>query len=243
MAAVGGTYGLLLILYLWLCRYFSCVLAANKMPGLTVNTTFGPVRGKMKLLPNNKTVLYYLGIPYAAAGRFEPPRNPDRWNLTMNTTAYGKVCPQPLIPIYMNLSLDDLSETCHFINVFVPAEGLKEGSQNMTLAVMLYVHAGGYTIGAGSRRIPELPSLLSTEGNVLVVTFNYRVGIWGFLASKEAKLRGNYGLLDQIQALKWVQNNIRRFVKLLYLPCFPLLLVDPKCKGENSYFLNSGVCR
>ena len=208
MAAIYDIRVLLVVVFLLQCFTPSKIRAAMQVPGLVVNTTYGPVSGKMKLLPNNKTVLNYFGIPYAKAGRFEEATNPDSWNITLNATSYGKVCPQPIIPSYINISLDDLSDTCHYVNVFVPVEAK---SANKSRAVMLYIHAGGYTIGAGSRRAPELPGLLATEGNVVVVTFNYRVGVLGFLASKEAKLKGNYGLLDQIQALKWTQANIKRF--------------------------------
>ena len=210
MAVNFGSVGFFPFVCIWQCLSFSKVISSDTAPLSVVNTTYGPVKGQTILLPNNKTVNYFLGIPYAKAKRFEPPTKPDSWNMTRNATAYGKVCPQPIIPSYINLTQDDLNEDCHFINVFIP---VMNSSERAPLAVMFYVHAGGYSLGAASRLAPELPSLLATEGNVIVVTFNYRVGVLGFLASATAELKGNYGLLDQVQALEWVQHNIKRYMK------------------------------
>ena len=167
-----------------------------------INTTYGRLRGKIVELPNNQSVHQFLGIPFAKASRFEEPTAPDVWNSTLDSVSASKVCPQPARPGY--LDQDGMSEDCLYLNVYVPQKGQAE---NALFPVMLWIHGGAFVRGTG---MTPGSDVLASEGEVVVVTINYRLGAFGFLATGEGDLRGNYGLLDQIEAMKWVQQNIIR---------------------------------
>ena len=96
-----------------------------------------------------------------------------------------------------------MSEDCLQLNVYVPGNA----TSSSALAVMLWIHGGGYTVGDA---ISYDGSVLAAEGNVIVVTASYRLGVLGFLSSNSNDLRGNYGMMDQIEAMKWVNKNIAR---------------------------------
>ena len=170
-------------------------------------------------------VRVYKGIPFAA-----PPVGPLRWKAPQPVTSwdtppappldkggkggvracteFGNWCPQPK-PL-MGRDLGPLSEDCLYLNVWTPAK-----KRDDKLPVMVWIHGGGYTTGSGAQSFYSGESL-AREG-VVVVTINYRLGPFGFLAhpllSKESAkaVSGNYGLLDQIAALQWVQKNIAAF--------------------------------
>lgn len=196
--------------YFCMCVLLQDSKAGAAVPTSEVNTTGGPIVGKNVTLATGKSVLKYLGIPYAQAKRFEDPTDPGGWNMTRNATEFGKRCPQPSLNSSAPLSLlSDMSEDCLFINVFVP--GRKGENASADLAVMVWVHGGAYVFGtAGDSRFDG--GVLASEEGVVIVTFNYRLGALGLLSSgREGDLKGNYGMLDQVFALKWVKNNIRRY--------------------------------
>ena len=167
-----------------------------------VNTTYGPVNGSVISLSTNKTVRTYLGIPFAKAERFEYPVAPDKWTSTLQANKTDKICPQPsLLGMPSRLSL--MSEDCLLLNVYVPGNA----TSNSQLAVMLWIHGGAYII---EDTTSYNGGVLATEGNVIVVTAAYRLGVLGFLSSNSDNLKGNYGMLDQIEAMKWVNKNIER---------------------------------
>lgn len=169
-----------------------------------VNTTQGPVRGKAIALNTNKTVVRYLGIPFAQAERFEAPESPKPWTTTLNATAFGMSCPQSTsIVVTSNATM---SENCLTVNVFVPEN---KAQQNVLLPVMVWIYGGGFSFGSSAYKNYD-GSYLATEGEVVVVTFNYRLGVLGFLSTGTKDLPGNFGLLDQVKALQWVQDNIER---------------------------------
>lgn len=195
----------------WICFLFIMLqvfVAGAVIPTTQVNTTGGPVVGKNETLATGKSVLKFLGIPYAKARRFEDPTDPDSWNMTRNATQFGKICPQ----LSMNSSwplqtLLSMSDDCLFINVFVPAT-LPNPNQN--LPTMVWIHGGGYLVGSSAEPLYD-GRVLATEEGVIVVTLNYRLGALGFLSTgSDSNIKGNYGMLDQVHALKWVQKNIRR---------------------------------
>ena len=186
---------LLYILSLRLCCRF---LVAS----VVVNTTYGPVNGSVISLSTNKTVITYLGIPFAKAERFEFPVPPDKWTSTLQANKTDKICPQPsLLGAPSKLSL--MSEDCLLLNVYVPGNA----TSNSQLAVMLWIHGGAYII---EDTTSYDGSVLATEGNVIVVTAAYRLGVLGFLSANSDNLKGNYGMLDQVEAMKWVSKNIER---------------------------------
>ena len=120
---------------LWLC--FSIV---SSMTSTVVNTTYRPVNGSKISLPTNKTVVTYLGIPFAKAERFEDPVPPDKWTSILQAKTIDKICPQPVLPPN---KVPLMSEDCLQLNVYVPGNA----TSSSALAVMLWIHGGGYITG------------------------------------------------------------------------------------------------
>jgi para-nitrobenzyl esterase len=154
------------------------------------------------------TTIEYLGIPYAAAPvgtlRWMPPQAYGTWKGIFQATAPGSECPQ-LNPSNVVVGNED----CLFLNVYTPLGTSTTKPHNR--AVMVWIHGGGLTKGAGYDYDPT-PLV---GGDVIVVTFNYRLGLLGFFAEQELDAEGhlaaNYGLMDQQFALQWVKDNIAAF--------------------------------
>ncbi|KAB5579203.1 hypothetical protein PHYPO_G00192410 [Pangasianodon hypophthalmus] len=171
--------------------------------------------------------------------RFQPPEAPGSWPEVRNATQFAPVCPQNLhgvlpeimLPVWFTDSLDvaatyiqNQSEDCLYLNVYVPTEDgpLTKKHDESTMnrprdedirdrrkkPVMLFIHGGSYMEGTGNMFDA---SVLAAYGNVIVVTMNYRLGVLGFLSTGDQSAKGNYGLLDQIQALRWLNENIGHF--------------------------------
>ncbi|XP_051035455.1 neuroligin-3 isoform X3 [Phodopus roborovskii] len=219
------TVGRSLCLILW---FLSLVLrASTQAPAPTVNTHFGKLRGARVPLPSEilGPVDQYLGVPYAAPPvgekRFLPPEPPPSWSGIRNATHFPPVCPQNIhtavpevmLPVWFTANLDivatyiqEPNEDCLYLNVYVPTED--DIRDSGAKPVMVYIHGGSYMEGTGNMIDG---SVLASYGNVIVITLNYRVGVLGFLSTGDQAAKGNYGLLDQIQALRWVSENIAFF--------------------------------
>jgi para-nitrobenzyl esterase len=176
--------------------------SAARGGGLVVGTADGAVRGKTVAATDE-----FLGIPYAAPPvgplRWRPPQPPKAWSGVRAATSFAPHCPQPS----SSFGVASTSEDCLYLNVFTPA-----GARTRNLPVMVWVHGGSLRTGAGDE---YNPTGLVGHG-VIVVTINYRLGALGFLADTALATRpggpsGNYGLMDQQTALRWVQRNIRGF--------------------------------
>lgn len=168
-------------------------------------------------------VTAYKGIRYATAGRWEYPVQVTHWDSIYDATKYGNCSYQPRafyneenVPekaFYYNEfrrgEAYTYSEDCLFLNIWTP-ENADEASK---LPVLVYIHGGGYTGGCGHEKHFDGP-IWPTKG-VIGVTINYRLGPMGFVClpelAAEAGHTGNYGLYDQMAALKWVQDNISAF--------------------------------
>lgn len=168
-----------------------------------VRTDLGPVRGVV-----TAQLRTFQGIPYAAPPvgelRWRPPQPATRWWEPRDASRPGNVCAQaPLLG-----QPGSVTEDCLYLNVTTPARSRKR------LPVMVWIHGGGYSIGSGAA---FNPSKLVSIGDVIVVTINYRVGPFGFLALPELTAEnpgiqsGNYGLEDQQAALRWVRRNAAAF--------------------------------
>ncbi|XP_048041847.1 neuroligin-2a isoform X1 [Megalobrama amblycephala] len=171
--------------------------------------------------------------------RFQPPEAPGSWQEVRNATQFAPVCPQNvhgvlpeiMLPVWFTDSLDvaatyiqNQSEDCLYLNIYVPTEDgpLTKKHDESTLnrprdedirdrrkkPVMMFIHGGSYMEGTGNMFDA---SVLAAYGNVIVVTMNYRLGVLGFLSTGDQSAKGNYGLLDQIQALRWLNENIGHF--------------------------------
>ena len=165
----------------------------------------------------------YRGIPYAKAPvgvlRFARPQKPDGWDGIFMADKFGNKSMQRVqapgsfyqIEFYNDPAFDvPMSDDCLYLNIFRPEEKFEE-----KLPVAIYVHGGAFMSGAGSN-LPFVANALAKKG-VIVVTINYRVGVWGFIShpvlekKSGGRASGNYGLWDQIEALKWVRENIGAF--------------------------------
>src|ERR1035437_513250 len=153
----------------------------------------------------------YRGIPYAAPPlgdlRWRPPQPAPKWEGVRAADKFGPACIQSN-PAIANLQAP--SEDCLYLNVWTPAK-----SANERLAVMFWIHGGGFTAGAPPERLYHGEAL--AKKGVVVVSVAYRLGAFGFLAHPELsaasdkRVSGNYGMLDMIAGLQWVQKNIAAF--------------------------------
>ena len=178
---------------------------------LTVKTEQGKVHGKTV---NEGKVKAFLGLPYATPPvgdlRWKAPQPAANWEGERDATKFGAHCAQGHVFDDMVFQDNGDSEDCLFLNVYTPASA----SKKTKLPVMFWIHGGGYA-GGGSNEPRHNGDFLPTK-NVILVTFNYRLGVFGFLATedlaKEANgAAGNYGLLDMVAALQWVKANISGF--------------------------------
>ncbi len=189
-----------------------------------VETTNGWVQGKTV-----GSVDQWLGIRYAAspagANRWTPPKPPGYYGARQNPYAasqFGAPCPQNIsqfgnsIPLPMPPNTTPVpgsadSEDCLFLNVYVPADRYADGGR--PLPVLFWIHGGSNQYGEGSSYDP---TPLVTQGHIIVVTINYRLGALGWLAhplldGDSPNSSGNYGLMDQQFAMRWVNRNIAAF--------------------------------
>ena len=156
----------------------------------------------------------FKGIPYAAPPvdslRWKPPQPPIPWQGVLKTVNYQKRAMQGYIWDDMIFRDDGPSEDCLYLNLWLP-----ENYPQQRLPVMVWIHGGGFAAGSSSEPRQDGGNLC--KKGVLVVSFNYRLGVFGFLAlpelAKESvhNASGNYGLLDQVAALQWVRKNIAAF--------------------------------
>lgn len=185
---------------------------ATVVPTAVITIPSGKLRGAVE-----GDVHVFRGIPYAAPPignrRWKPPAPTARWDGVRDCFEFGPACPQSY-SAFMNMvplaSIPKFDEDCLNLNVYRPAQ-----SDSQTLPVMVWIHGGAYTEGASSQQIYDGRSL--ARKGVVVVTINYRLGPFGFLAhpalSRESpeSTSGNYGIQDQIEALRWIQRNITAF--------------------------------
>jgi para-nitrobenzyl esterase len=175
--------------------------ASAETGGETAVVAEGVLRGTVQA-----GVRAFLGVPFAAPpvgeARWRSPRPPARWTGVRPATAYGSDCPQPGPTGLAG------AEDCLYLNVHAPVRRRGESR----VPVVVWLHGGGFTRGSGA--IAD-PSPLVRDGRVMVVTVNYRLGALGFLAhpalASGRKTAGNYALLDQQAALRWVRANAARF--------------------------------
>jgi len=178
--------------------------------GPVVTAPAGAVRGK-----SEGALRVFKGIPYAVPpvglGRWKPPVPMLPWQGVKSATDFGPACIQPVWRGVKHVYAQDigaLSEDCLTLNIWAPAD-----VQNAP--VFFWIHGGSLTGGGAKETLYDGAKL--AERGVIVVTINYRVGVLGYLAHPQLSaespngVSGNYGLLDQIEALRWVRANIKAF--------------------------------
>ncbi|XP_059713765.1 fatty acyl-CoA hydrolase precursor, medium chain-like isoform X2 [Haemorhous mexicanus] len=211
MAAVRDTALLACILFLG-----GTALVATEQP--EAETKYGRVRGfQFKVDTAERTVNVFLGLPFAkppvGSLRFSEPQPPEPWEGVRDATSYPPMCLQDhvqgqfisdLITNRKEKVALQVSEDCLYLNVYTPVStGKKE-----KLPVIVWIHGGGLVLGAASSFDG---SALAAFDNVVVVTIQYRLGIAGYFSTGDEHARGNWGYLDQVAALQWIQENIMHF--------------------------------
>ena len=178
---------------------------------LTVKTEQGKVTGKTI---NDGKVKAFLGLPYAAPPvadlRWKAPEPAAKWKGERDATKFGAHCAQN--HVFDDMVFQDAApnEDCLFLNVYAPSDA----SDKSKLPVMFWIHGGGYS-GGGSSEPRHNGDFLPLKG-VVLVTINYRLGVFGFLATSDLAKEGNgsagnYAMMDMVASLQWVKKNIKKF--------------------------------
>jgi para-nitrobenzyl esterase len=183
--------------------------AAGSAPTVKIDT--GKLEGK-----TDGTITAFLGVPFAKPPvgdlRWKPPIAPVKWKGVRKATEFGSRCMQGAIYDDMIFRDPGISEDCLYLNVWTP---VKLGKSKSKLPVMVWIYGGGFSAGATSE--PRQDGTNLAKEGVVVVSMNYRLGIFGFFAHPELakenshNATGNYGLMDQTAALEWVKRNIAQF--------------------------------
>jgi para-nitrobenzyl esterase len=200
---------------------FAYNLTAQDTKFVIAETAFGKIRGV-----DNNGIKIFKAIPYGAntagANRFMPPAEPADWSGVRDALAYGPSAPQrdpaapPAPPGTLTISGENLpgeSEDCLVLNIWTPAIG-PAADNSRKRPVMFWCHGGGFANGSGSSPDNDGTNL-ARRGDVVVVTINHRLNVLGFADlsefSPDFAASGDAGMLDIVQALKWVRANISQF--------------------------------
>nr|XP_033799420.1 fatty acyl-CoA hydrolase precursor, medium chain-like [Geotrypetes seraphini] len=208
--------GLLLVCLIsdiWLTTFSA---KEQKVSQPSVVTKNGKLQGKLlSVNGTDRQVEAYLGIPFAKPPvgplRFSPPQPAEPWHGVRDATSAPPLCLQTtgiLDFLRETLKADipslRISEDCLYLNIYTPAQCKKKSE----LPVMVWIHGGGFVSGGASL---FNGSVLSAYENVVMVTIQYRLGFLGFFSTGEEPVRGNWGFLDQLAALRWIQENIEDY--------------------------------
>lgn len=180
------------------------------MSATIVETAYGKVKGEQ-----TDGVYVWRGIPYAKPPlgtlRFRAPEQLESWDSIRDATQFSPVASQPSTEVmtFLGNDMENMSEDCLYLNVW------SQGADDKRRPVMVWIHGGAFISGSGSSGSYDGASF-AVQGDVVVVTINYRLGIMGFLhlgeiGGEEYSTSGNCGILDQVAALQWVQKNISAF--------------------------------
>jgi len=186
-----------------------CALGVSTAVAQVVNTESGPVKGF-----DHEGTVGFLGIPYAKVERFMPPQPVEKWTAVRVCDHWGPQAMQQTGG--RQLSEEQMSEQCCVLNVWTNNLGnekreTRNEKRGKLKPVMLWLHGGGFDSGTSEWD----PGMQLAKKDVVVVSVNHRLNILGFLdlsaCSPKYKQSGNVGMLDVVQALQWIQKNIRQF--------------------------------
>ncbi|CAG7730476.1 unnamed protein product [Allacma fusca] len=183
-------------------------VAASALGEDVISTTYGKVQGSTATSRDGITYHQFLGIPYAKAGRFEAPTQPDAWTDVKDATKFGQICPQSEVHLEASKEPKKIfgSEDCLNLNVFTPKVP-KADEAKVLLPVVVWFHGGGGDIdGAVNYDAKYL-----IDNNIVLVTFNARTGPFGFLNLGDERASGNQRLKDEHKVLEFIRDNIENF--------------------------------
>ncbi|XP_019934716.2 fatty acyl-CoA hydrolase precursor, medium chain [Paralichthys olivaceus] len=183
-----------------------------------VHTKLGSLRGEYVSVKGKEPGVHaFLGVPFAKpptgpALRLAAPQPVEGWEGTRDATKQPDLCvqnKQMLLDLIAKVDIEmahvpDMSEDCLYLNIYTPANR----AQDAKLPVMVWIHGGGFVSGSAS--IYD-GSPLAAYQDVVVVLIQYRLGALGFLSTGDEHMTGNFGLLDQVEALRWIQQHIHNF--------------------------------
>ncbi len=195
-------------------KIFLFILVLTGMNVYAQNPQAKTANGVLEGVTGASGVVSYKGIPFAQPPvgdlRWKEPQAPLNWKGVRKADHFGPQAMQRVIYSYMMFRSNGKSEDCLYLNVWTPAK-----PTNQKLAVLVYFYGGGFGAGDGSEYRYDGEAL--AKKGIIMVTVNYRLGIFGFLAYPELTAEsahhssGNYGLMDQHAALVWVKKNIAAF--------------------------------
>ena len=192
--------GLLLVTLLLITNSIMADTAKPACNTDPIKTQTGAVCGNLVDSSTKKQAKAFLGIPFAEStagkNRWQFPVPKAAWTDTFQATQFGAGCPQEGMP--------NTSEDCLSLNIWTPANV----DTSKPLPVMVFIYGGAFSSGLSGHPLYD-GAYLAANKNVIVVSFNYRVGVLGFLANDD--LDGNYGFMDQELALMWVRKHIPNF--------------------------------
>jgi para-nitrobenzyl esterase len=200
-----------ILLGLLLLVKFSASAQNNSAFAVQATIESGTIEGNYDTKSGIQT---YFGVPFAKPPvgnlRWKAPQSPDKWKGVRETKKFGPRPMQTVVFGDMNSRSDGVSEDCLYLNVWTPATRNTRG-----LPVLVYFYGGGNVAGDASE--PRYDGESMAKKGIVAITCNYRLNVFGFFAHPELsteasyKASGNYGLLDQLAALQWVQKNIAAF--------------------------------
>jgi para-nitrobenzyl esterase len=190
------------------------VLLALSPPSVAVADPVKTATGRIEGTTESSGIRVFRGIPFAAPPvgdlRWKPPQPVKKWNGVRQGDTFAAQCMQRRVFADMVFRSSGMSEDCLYLNVWTPAKSAKE-----RLPVLVYFYGGGYVAGDGSE--PRYDGEATARTGIVALTVNYRLNVFGFFAHPELTgespqhASGNYGLLDQWAALRWVKQNIAAF--------------------------------
>ena len=194
------------------CAFLPCV------PSVIVSTNYGSIEGLVTSHPYSsgpfKSVSKFLGVPFAAPPigelRFKAPQPPKEWKPKVySAKTRGNICLQmgsfAFYNEYLKLFTESpvYNEDCLYLDIYTP-------NVNLNLPVMVYIHGGAYEFGSA---VTSPSDILALQGLVVVI-IQYRLGPFGFLTTGDSAAPGNFGMLDQVEALKWIKDNIENLAAI-----------------------------
>uniref|UniRef100_A0A4D5RAP0 Carboxylic ester hydrolase n=1 Tax=Scolopendra viridis TaxID=118503 RepID=A0A4D5RAP0_SCOVI len=190
-----------------LCGLFFVNSLGTFANDVIVHLENGLVRGEKRMGEMGNAFFSFRGIPFAEPPvgnlRFRPPVPKRPWKEEIDATKEAPACPQKNFIIKKHLGQED----CLYLNVYTPM--IPENNDGTKLDVLFHIHGGGFKLCDGGTLVCG-PDRMPLE-EMIMVSPNYRLGPLGFLSTNDSSSPGNYGLLDQVEALRWVRNNIHHF--------------------------------